>query len=405
VKSFISVTKRSNTFCVSRVILTVFLKVCFYLYAPLPSFSQSGPQLQAEYKDVACSGNGQIKATLSGAGNYTASDFFLYLLPDEESYLAKSDDGNFEGLEPGSYIIKVILEDSNGSTELSEEISLVSTFEPLSFAVLSYSMCQSDLGSLKIVVNSGAPSTYQIDGPVKRPAQESPVFEDLPEGSYSVMVIDECGDRLSQTVQIQTAEFVIDNQLREFKTELEACGEIAVGHYIQAVGSTIEYPLQMVFEVTYPDGTIQQHASMVPDGGSTEGYVYGKIPFFPGQVYSYNLTVIDNCGQEAYLQNNVVDKDLEIADDMLWGAGPCGKRRLSIRPLHFSPPFSITFTKYPEGFDPAVYNEKYPGPFTADNIYFGNNDLIIPVGQYELEVTDACGRTATASTYYPGRYK
>lgn len=400
-KSFISIIKTAKSLSKRRWTVYLCLQICFYLNS-FSAFSQTGPQIQLEKLDATCSGNGQIKASLTGAEGYSRSDFSLYLLPEEGSTLAESKDGVFTNLQPGSYIVKATLENDDESKELSAEISVESGHRELSFSVRSYNLCQSEFGSIEIIVNSGVPHLYQIDGPVTRAPQENPVFENLPEGSYTVVVTDECGDRLSQTFQIQNAEFVIDNQRREFKSELEACGEIMIGHYIRAVGSTIEYPLQMIFEVTDPYGEVQQYQTVIQDGEGTEGFIYGKIPFFPGEAYSYNLTVIDNCGEKATLQNNLVDRDFKIADDLLWGAGMCGKRRLSIKPLNFFGPFTITFTKSPEGFDPAVYNEEYPGPFTEDNVYFGTNDLVIPVGEYEMEVTDACGRTAIASTYYWG---
>ena len=76
---------------------------------------------------------------------------------------------------------------------------------------------------------------------------------------------------------------------------------------------------------------------------------------------------------------------------------PCGREFLKLAVTHFTPPFTVNFTAAPTGFNPLSYNTAYPGPFTQAAIDFGSLTNTVPFGNYTVEITDNCGRTATAS--------
>ncbi|MEX2513010.1 MAG: gliding motility-associated C-terminal domain-containing protein [Cyclobacteriaceae bacterium] len=362
--------------------------------------AQEKPELSLEKKDPTCSGNGVLSASLTNSQGTDNLIFNLYRLPETEP-INSSSSGEFKNLQPGEYRVESIFDFNEEKIELSEEIFLESQIVPLSFSISSEFLCQNNLGTMEVLITMGNPETYQIiNGPEIRPQQASPVFENLPKGTYTILVTDECGDRLTQTFQNQNAVFQIDDQLREVSPELESCDEINIGHYVRSAGGKLEYPLDMVFTITKPEGSEEVVEIEILEGEETEGYIYGNIPFYAGQPYHYDLSITDNCGQTATLLDNTIETELSISNDLLWGAGLCGKRKLSIQPQNFTPPYNLNFISHPKEFDPELFNPDYPGPFTDDNTFFGSEENPIPFGFYEIEISDACGRKASVSRTY-----
>ncbi|MBD3628083.1 gliding motility-associated C-terminal domain-containing protein [Cyclobacterium sp.] len=372
----------------------LFLFTCFF--SIFGATAQQEPTLQTNLKEPSCLGDGEISVTLQNVENPVDLVYHLYLLPDTAP-IATNETGLFTGLAEGNYGIEASFTLEEDPLEISTEVTLNSTFEALSFTILTQGLCENELSAIEVVVNQGNPLTYELRGDLQRAPQESPFFEDLPAGSYTVAVTDECGDRLSQSFDIRKTELVIDGEVQNFQPALTSCGEISVGHLLRAAGTEIAYPLEVKFTVQAPDGGEEEIITEVTEGGASEISLMGSIPFYPGESYSYDLQVTDNCGQTALLENNIIDRSLRISEDLFWGAGLCGKRRLSVKPLNFVPPFQINFSEYPEDFDPSLFNEAYPGPFEEENIFFGSEEMPIPFGVYTFSIEDACGNTASLS--------
>ncbi len=376
----------------------LFLLRCLLLAAGIllqvEANAQQEPRLALETNPVTCSGDGSITATFAYDGDVSDLFFQLYRLP-EEAPLDQNTSGVFSGLATGTYRVAASFTANGTALEIAEETTLASEFEPLSYSIQAQNLCETEFGSIEVVVNQGNPATFELRGDTERPPQQSPVFESLPAGKYTVIVTDTCGDRLSQSFEVQKAEFILDPEFQQFQSELNSCGEIRVGHLIRSVGAEIAYPLNALFTVRNPDGAVEEVSVQVTEGGATEGVIVGNLPFFPGEAYSYDLSVTDNCGQVALLENNPIDRRLSISRDLFWGAGLCGKRRLSIKPANFVAPYTVTFAEYPEDFDPVLFNEAHPGPFSEENLFYGSEEMPLPFGTYSFSIEDACGNSAS----------
>lgn len=357
-------------------------------------WAQSSPTLELEKQNPSCSGNGSITALLVNVDNSGNLAYNLYLLPGGD-LLSTNQNGIFEELEAGTYSITANYTSEGNPKEISSEITLLTAFEPLSFTVISNNLCNSDLGRIEVDVHQGNPATYQLQGPTPRAAQESPVFEDLSAGTYTIIVTDNCGDRLSQSFEIQKAEFLIDSEFQQFENELKSCGVISVGHQLNSIGSDISYPLQVKYLIYTPGGDTEEVNIVIATGSSSENIFFADLPFFHDQAYTYDITITDNCGQTTALEGNTINRKLSISNDLLWGAGLCGRRRLSVKPSNFTAPFTINFTDFPAGFDPVSFNSQYPGPFDEENVFFGSTELPIPAGNYAFTLVDACGNSAS----------
>ncbi|MBR9776502.1 MAG: DUF11 domain-containing protein [Cytophagales bacterium] len=358
--------------------------------------AQTEPTIDLEKQDPSCSGNGRITALLQNSDNAGNLVYNLFQLPSE-TLLASNANGFFEGLDAGLYKLSANFTIDDSPQEISVEETLNSVYNPLSFTVISKTICENELGSIEVFVNEGAPASYELLGPSERPAQESNVFEDLMEGAYTIIVTDECGDRLSQSFEIQKAAFFIDENYQGFENTLNSCNEINVGHLVKSVGASISYPLYVNYVVHTPMGTTEEINTEITTGDPSENIFFNTLPFYYDEAYTYDLKITDNCGQVSTLEGISIDRKLTISNDLLWGAGSCGKRRLSIKPSNFTAPFTINFTEFPDGFDPEIFNSQYPGPFTEENIFFGSTDMPIPTGNYAFTLEDACGHTASIS--------
>jgi uncharacterized repeat protein (TIGR01451 family)/gliding motility-associated-like protein len=358
------------------------------------SIAQTEPTLKIDKQNPSCSGNGRISALLQNADNAGNLVYNLFELPSE-TLLASKQDGLFEGLDEGQYKISANYTIDDSQQETSIEVTLNSDFFPLSFTVISNMLCENELGTIEVIVNEGTPATFELLGPTEREAQEDPVFDDLMAGAYTVIVTDECGDRLSQSFEIQKAAFFIDENYQDFENKLNSCNEINVGHLVKSVGASISYPLQVTYVVHSPDGTTKEINSEITSGDPTENVFFNTLPFYYDEAYTYDLNITDNCGQTSTLAGNSINRKLTISNDLLWGAGSCGKRRLSIKPSNFTAPFTINFTEFPDGFDPEIFNSQYPGSFSEENIFFGSTEMPIPTGIYSFTLEDACGHSAS----------
>lgn len=379
--------------------LILVLSYIIYLH-PTRSYSQevSEPQLVFSTISVVCGADGSILAQLSDNEGWTASLFELYLLPDRQTPFKSNNSGEFSDLLPGNYLITYSGEFEGENRKIEGEISLVSDYEGLSFSLLSQNLCADDDGRLEVIVQTGDAALYELTGPINRQPQPSPIFENLIEGAYTVIVTDICGDRLSRNFQVFRPTLEIDLSRRNFNTFLPSCDRIIVSHGIRSLNADVEFPLAVSFTVYDPDNLNQETISLsVGENDLVNNLFFAEIPFYHGQRYTYDVSITDNCGYSAIALNNTVNLGIAISNDIRWGAGFCGQRRLSVKPSNLLPPFTITFQDFPDEFDPEIYNTNYPGPYTENNIFFGSEANPIPDGLYNLTVQDACGNEASIS--------
>lgn len=367
---------------------------------PVRCFSQEGSEtnLILTATPATCGADGSLFVELSDEEGWSSTLFQLYLLPDRQTPFESNNSGQFSNLVVGRYFVVFSGEFEGETVEIEGEITLTSDYEGLSFSLLSQNLCADDDGKLEVVIQAGSAVSYELVGPVSRPPQSSPLFENLTEGAYTVIVTDECGDRLSRNFQVFRPILEIDLTRRNFSTFLPSCDQITVSHGLRSLNADVEFPLQVSFTVYDPDNQNQEVISLLlEESDLVDNSFFADIPFYHGQAYTYDLSITDNCGYSANALNNTIDLSIDINDDLRWGAGPCGQRRLSIKPKNLLPPFTITFQDFPDEFNPEIFNANYPGPYTGDNIFFGSVANPIPDGFYSLTVQDACGNEASIS--------
>ncbi len=385
----------------SHKIISLFLVLGLIIFLhPIRCYSQQDttPKLVLSSTPVTCGADGGIIGQLSNAEGWSNALYKLYFLPNRQSIFQSNSTGQFSDLVLGNYLMIFSGDFEGKKIEIEGEISLISDYEGLSFSLLSQNLCAEDDGKLEVIIQTGDATLYELTGPVDRQPQPSPLFENLIAGAYTVIVTDVCGARLSRNFQVFRPILEIDLARRVFNTFLPSCDQITVSHGLRSLNADVEFPLQVSFTVYDPNGQNAEVISLIlEENDLVDNLFHADIPFYHGQAYTYDLSITDNCGNSATALNNTVNLGITISNDLRWGAGQCGQRRLSIKPRNLTAPFTITFQEFPNEFDPEIFNSNYPGPFAEDNIYFGDVGNPIPNGFYALTVQDACGNEASIS--------
>lgn len=393
--------------------LFIQLTMAFLAYfIPLHLYSDKMlPELEfsVEVKDESCSSDGQLTFLVTPTDPAASITYHIFIKPELTLPFKIHTEPILGNLSAGEYRIIAIQELDGERQSKQVDVTINNSYEQTEFQIITEDICQGNDGKIIVKINGGTANSFQIQGPVNVGPQTENEFEGLPGGNYTVRLTNECGERYSQSITLQQTSITLDESLIDFNPELPSCGEISIGHYISSTGSGIQYPITIDFRVHLPEGGTEEYQSIVDSGPLVEGLVYGNVPFFNGVRYSYDVQIIDACGNTVRSYDNPIDRRFEISRDLRFGAGNCGKRILSISPLNYTAPYDINFISYPEGFNPSI-NEQFPGPYSDETILFGTPEFPMPDGTYLFEVIDACGNSTgqlrmdhLTSTFKPGQ--
>lgn len=347
-----------------------------------------------------CPGNGMLMLSTENAVPAIPVNYKVYLLPNTTTPLFNSSGTSVIGLNNGNYLV-VATQIINGTpVQDSIEVAVEDVTIPLTFDLDHVNaLCGAD-GSITITVTSGTVVSYEtISGPIIKAPQASNVLGNLAAGTYAVRVTDNCGTALVVTHNVPSDAATLNISTPIFPdSELPACDLITAAHDISATQQGLEpqVPLTVIYTVHPPGGgapvVYTQTVTATGDGPD----VHQIIPFYYDTPYYYDLQVTDACGIVYNVNNNMVDQHFTVVGNI--GDAGCPGKFLKLSLSKFVAPYTITFTQSPDGFDPAALNPGHPGPFTASETSYGNEDgVAIPYGIYSFSVTDACGHTCVVN--------
>lgn len=143
---------------------------------------------------ISCFGANDAVISVSVSGGTPPLQYSL----DGQNYQAEN---SFPDLGPGTYTVTVL--DSEGFTRTTNSITINSPAELVGAVMV-------DENNITVMASGGtAPLMYQLNG---MPAQDDPMFINLPNGEYTIQVIDANGCTLTftETISINTLEVSID---------------------------------------------------------------------------------------------------------------------------------------------------------------------------------------------------
>ena len=367
------------------------LFVSWISYGQLPEFTLTvTPTFQT------CLGNGSMNFTVTGTDPDASIDFAIYLLPDTTTPLEVTTGSSISGLQSGDYMV-VATQTLDGESNTQQAlITINSEIDTLVYGLDEVNVRCGNDGIITVNVTAGNPDVYEImAGPVIVPPQASNVFENLPVGLYQVRVFDDCGEATVVSVQlIQLQSNIIWDGNSVATGELPSCDTvIAQNAYTLPFNNHLFPPYSAVYTVYPPGGGAPIVVTHDPVD-LNPGNFYGEIPFYPGQQYSYDVVFTDVCGNEFEVENNMVNANIILKDFPILDS--CTEGYFQLEPEYYVAPYTIEFISAPPGFDPEAFNEDHP-TFGSEIIQYGQTGDYVPLGDYVAEITDACGRTATAA--------
>ena len=366
-------------------LLCLFLTLlCHDLYAQLPAFNVTVTAIPQT-----CLGNGGLTFTTSGTTTGASLDYAVYLLPNTTTPVTTVTSPSANGLVAGTYQVVATQTLGNQSNTVTATATIADNVVPLSYT-LKTAPC-GDNGTITVQVTSGTAQSYEIiSGPETKPLQTSNIFTGLPLGLYSVRVHDVCGDAVVVDVNLQALPvylFMSDKILPD--VPLPTCNKITVGH---SIGNNYPmlFPVTLTFTVYPPNGGTPVVVTKTVNNYSGDQIEYVDIPYYSGY-YSYDVKMADACGNELTI-NSFVDKqfDFELSPKTV----SCNNFMLNIDMSVYKLPCTVSFLSAPVGFNPSLFNASHP-VFDYDSITYGTDNNPIPLGDYTVKITDACGHTAT----------
>lgn len=375
---------------------TIFLFLFFFNF----SFAQiSNFTLQVATTNETCLGNGSLSFSVSGTTAGATMSYAVYLLPNITTPVAVLTTPTLTGLNAGNY--RVIATQSLGSQIGSQQVdvSIQNLIVPLTYTIESVKVNCGNDGQITVNVTSGTAVSFEIlSGPVVVAPQASNVFTNLSVGQYQIRVYDNCGDAVVQSYTLLANVLLLAIDSVTFPSAvLPSCTTISVSNFYGGInGGIVSYPLQVQFTVFPPGGGTPTIISQTIANGQNSGTVLENIPFYHGQSYLYNIQITDSCGNVFVRNNNVVNQSLSLATNYI--PVTCTGVILTIGPSNFLPPYTLNFLQSPAGFNALQANSSHPGPFFDNIVEYGSLSNPIPEGIYTIQVTDACGRSATITT-------
>jgi gliding motility-associated-like protein len=371
--------------------LLLTLLVSCFAFAQPPAFT-----LDVTATAQTCTGNGSLSFTVTGTALGATMSYTVYLLPNTTTPVTTTTSTTVTSLIAGNYSVTATQTLAGESNTATDTATINNNAVPLVYTLGATNVKCGQDGVITVNVSSGTAVSYEIiSGPETAPVQTSNVFNGLPVGQYQVRVIDTCGDALVVTVQLTQilTNILIDDPVLD-QGELPSCTTITVDHFYGTLsGYQIFFPLTAVYTVFPPGGgtpiTVTQS---IPFGNDLENHLYTDIPFYHDQQYSYNLVITDVCGNVYSKNNNIINQEFKF--DFTYDTESCGNFYLTIEPHFYVGPFTVQFLSSPAGFVPSAFNAGHP-TFDEIQVMYGSDSNPVPIGTYNVKVTDACGHSST----------
>ncbi|UPT69573.1 MAG: gliding motility-associated C-terminal domain-containing protein [Flavobacterium sp. JAD_PAG50586_2] len=374
----------------------LFFILVFTLFAQASYSQLDNFILTVTHTDESCTGNASLSFNSTNTTPGSVIVYRIYRLPDVVNAITVTAANTFGGLTAGNYRVVATQTLGNDSGTQQQDVVILDTRTYITFQTSGIAL-DCDTGTITVNVLTGNPATYEIvSGPVIVAPQTSNSFTNLPSGTYNIRVNDVCGEGVVQTYTLlfsNPPNLTISTPSPE--CALTSCNTISVSYLVNANGTTnIRYPLTVEVTVFPPGGgTPIVQNQIITSGDPSSLSLSTEIPFYYGQLYTYNIRVVDACGN-LYTRNNIqVNLQLTLGGEQTYSN--CIKG-IQLQLCNFLPPYTVTFLSAPAGFNPTTYNGQHPGPFTsAGTNYISTPTSEIPNGTYQIQVTDACNHTAT----------
>ena len=354
-----------------------------------------GFNLSVTHINETCPGNGSLTFAVSNTDPAGTIVYVVYKLPDTTTPYASGPSNTLNGLTAGNY--RIVARETVGGTTTTQQqdVTITTSFVPLSYSVSSVNEACSNNSTATVTVDAGTAVSYEIiSGPVSFSSQASNSFSGLPAGIYRFRVTDSCGNSLVQAFTITVNPPLLSTINPSFTDPTPfSCNFIVANNTIVAApGTVIAYPLIVDYTLYRPGGPTNIQI-VLNSGDPLSQNISQTIPYDVNNDYIYSVVLTDACGITYPLNNFIVNNRILMTADVL--PLPCNEYFFTINVMNFSGPYTMQFINAPATFNPTAFNSSYPGPLSLGSLTFGSATNPTPIGQYELDIIDSCGKTFT----------
>lgn len=369
-------------------ILSVIFFYCTVTFAQLNDFT-----IDVIKTDETCLGNGTLTVNTANTNPLSSLQYAVYKYPNTVVPISVLNINFLGNLNSGDYKV-VVTQTLGGLFNIKEkDVSIQHVETPVTYSLASTTTGCALGGQIDVTVISGTATGFEIiSGPVTRAVQPTGTFTGLPSGTYNVRVFNECGTGQVTTFTLVNTPASLSIGGPAYSTTGSVnCTTVSVSNTVTpSVGFPINYPLTVEYTINLPSGPPLVEVQNVSSGNADSLELTRNFTVLGNTQYTYTIKITDACNNTFDNQNMVFMPSLSVSAQAI-AIPPCGKKFLTLNVSNFRAPYTVNFTGI--SFDPALYNPQHPGGFTNGTINYGSGSNPFPEGNYNITVTDACGRT------------
>ena len=379
---------------VLKSVITIIICIVIFLKQ---GGSQSLPPFNLEVTATpsTCLQNGSLTFTTTSTQINAAITFTITQLSNDTILASNISNTSWSGIVPGYYKVDATQTLDNQSSIASDTAYVSNLFTPLTFTnIIKNEICGNDGGIMLNISGGEFASVAVTNGSTVSFTQDSTNIVNLSAGSYTIEVMDTCGNVKTVSVEVLNtpASITVDQNYNQYKYDLECDQTRYRTGFYPLPGGILKYPLTVDVTVHAPVSAVLGDTiitSVIPNG-----YILGlvnysdTIPFYGNGIpYNIDFFVTDGCGNTA-TNSATINESLFTQTTPLSINCNLGFQQIVNRSYD---PIMIEFLEVPVGFDPYVINTNHPGPFnTSFPINYIDSINGIPSGMYKMKIKDAC---------------
>ena len=293
-----------------------FLSFILLLFSIIPLKSIAQLVVTATGTNGTCLSNASISASITGNGSDPVNFELLQNGSVIRNYQASS---IFNNLPAGTGYIVQAQDTKNSTTSQSSSLSLTTSYIGMSLMATNTqveSCLGASDGALNISVSGGtSPYTYSLSGPKTLAAQSSNIFNGLPNGTYTVTVVDACGVNSVITTDVALEPYLISSIILQYSSAFIAyqnqnnCSSpLVVGIYgwlNSSDGALTPFELGLYkWAYEYPSGSGKIYGIGGVLGAPPAPLTTQSLPIPATATYPYtygDIIIYDNCGNTRVL--------------------------------------------------------------------------------------------------------
>ncbi|MBS1534144.1 MAG: gliding motility-associated C-terminal domain-containing protein [Bacteroidetes bacterium] len=364
--------------------------VCVFLLMQWQANAQLSPfTLQVVPIVESCTANGRLDFMVTNTTPSATILYTIYRLPNTNVPIAVISANTLTGLVSGNY--RVIATQSLGdlSNSQQQDVFISNGIINLNYTLTGTQEICGVGGSITVHITHGIAVSYEIfSGPVTRPLQSSPTFNNLPAGQYNVRVFDQCGEGLARA-------YTVDGGLPPGLNAslgyvgLDGCNGFSVNTLIRPTANHVVcYPLIVQATVFSASGPTLVFNYNINNGSG--GFSFNV----PNTYNTYNVQITDGSGNHYSNNGILIQPPNPMYLSLSTNVSGCISGNLLLNMYGGIPPMTVSFLSAPSGFNPNTFNANHPGPFNGSANYNSNSTATLPQGSYTVQITDSCGKTS-----------